>query len=129
MFSIQVWMESPTAFPYSMILRCSHGMILRRDGDEQHSPLWTQRNDCATARTVGPVLVGRMKMATTELTAADVANRVRPYVAKKRVGDITLSMDDARIHLRNGYWRIPIRPSREPNPHFPYYEALANLED
>jgi hypothetical protein len=68
-------------------------------------------------------------MATTELTATDVASRVRPYVAKKTIGDITLSMDDARIHLRNGYWRIPIRPSREPDPLFPYYEALADLED
>jgi hypothetical protein len=68
-------------------------------------------------------------MATTELTATDVASRVRPYVAKKTIGDITLSMDDARIHLRNGYWRIPIRPSREPSPLFPYYEALADLED
>ena len=68
-------------------------------------------------------------MAITELTATDVANRVRPYVTKKTIGDITLSVDEARIHLRNGYWRIPIRPSREPNPHFPYYEALADLED
>ena len=38
-------------------------------------------------------------------------------------------MDDAGIQLRNDYWRIPIRPSREPDPLFPYYEALADLED
>ncbi len=68
-------------------------------------------------------------MATIELTATDVANRVRPYVAKKTIGDITLSLDDTRILLRNGYCRIPIRPSREPHPLFPYYEALADLED
>ena len=68
-------------------------------------------------------------MATTELTATDVANRVRPYVANKTIGDITLSLDDERILLRNGYWRIPIRPSREPNPLFPYYEALADIEE
>jgi hypothetical protein len=68
-------------------------------------------------------------MATTELTATDVASQVRPYVAKKTIGDITLSMDEARIHLRNGYWCIPISPSREPSPLFPYYESLADLED
>jgi hypothetical protein len=45
-------------------------------------------------------------MATTELTATDVANRVRPYVTRKSIGDIRLSLDDARIQLRNGYWRI-----------------------
>jgi hypothetical protein len=68
-------------------------------------------------------------MATTELTASDVANKVRPYIANKTIGDVTLSLDDERILLRNGYWRIPIRPSREPDPLFPYYEALADLED
>ena len=39
-----------------------------------------------------------------------------PYVTRKSVGDISLSVDDARIALRNGYWRVPVRPSREPNP-------------
>ncbi len=68
-------------------------------------------------------------MATTELTAMDVAERVRPYVAKKTIGDITLWLDEARIRLQNDYWRIPIRPSREPEPLFPYYEALADLEE
>jgi len=68
-------------------------------------------------------------MTTTEMTATDVANRVRPYVAQKTIGDITLSVDEARIKLRNDYWRIPIRPSREPEKLCPYYEALADLED
>ncbi len=68
-------------------------------------------------------------MAITELTAAEVANRVRPYVAKTSVGDITLWLNEAGIRLQNDYWRIPIRPSREPEPLFPYYEALADLEE
>ena len=55
--------------------------------------------------------------------------RVRPYVTAKFVGDIALSVDDTQIRLRNGYWRIPVRPSREPYPLFPYYEALAEIED
>ncbi len=68
-------------------------------------------------------------MSTIELTAMDVANRLRPYVANKTVGDITLWLNEAAIRLQNGYWIIPIRPSREPEPLFPYYEALADLEE
>ena len=65
----------------------------------------------------------------TELTATDVANLARPYVAKKTIGDITLWIDEKSIRLQNGYWRIPICPSREPDPLMPYYEALAEPED
>jgi hypothetical protein len=68
-------------------------------------------------------------MATAELTAVDVAERVRPYVEKITIGDITLWLDEARIRLQNDYWRIPIRPSREPERLCPYYEALADLEE
>ena len=59
-------------------------------------------------------------MATIEtLTPQEVARRVRPYGMGRHVGDIVLRVDEARIHLRNGYWNIPIRPSRWPNPLFP----------
>lgn len=68
-------------------------------------------------------------MTTTELTATDVANRVRSYVAKTSIGDITLWMDEESIRLHNDYWRIHIRPSRKPEPLFPYFEALADLEE
>jgi len=68
-------------------------------------------------------------MTNEPLSPAEVAARVRPYVAARTVGDIALTLDDTHIGLRNGYWRIPIRPSREPNPLFPYYEALADIED
>ena len=54
---------------------------------------------------------------------------MRPYIINRHIGDIALEVDAARIHLRNGYWNIPIRPSRWPNPLFPYYEALAEIED
>ena len=63
------------------------------------------------------------------LTPQEVAVRVRPYITIRHIGDIALEVDAARIHLRNGYWNIPIRPSRWPNPLFPYYEALAEIED
>ena len=68
-------------------------------------------------------------MISEMLTPQEVADRVRPYIANKKIGTISLSMDEARIHLRNGYWYIPIRPSVEPEPLFPYYEALADLDD
>jgi hypothetical protein len=67
-------------------------------------------------------------MISETLTPQEVADRVRPYVASKKVGTISLSIDEIGIHLRNGYWRIPVRPSVEPEPLFPYYEALADLE-
>ena len=68
-------------------------------------------------------------MPAAELTAQDVALKVRPYVAKTSVGDITLWLDEARIKLQNEYWRIPIRPSKEPKILFQYFEALADLEE
>ena len=68
-----------------------------------------------------------MNMET--LSPGEVALRVRPYVTGKYIGDIALRIDDARVHLHNGYWNIPVRPSRWPNPLFPYYETLAEIED
>ena len=69
------------------------------------------------------------EMNSAILSPQEVAARVRPYVTQRHIGDIALQLDDARIHLRNGYWNIPVRPSRWPDPLFPYYEALAEIED
>lgn len=63
------------------------------------------------------------------LSPRQVAVRVSPYVTGRHIGDIALRVDDEHISLRNGYWNIPIRPSRWPNPLFPYYETLAEIED
>ena len=68
-------------------------------------------------------------MISETLTAQEVANRARPYVANKKVGAISLSIDEAGIRLQHGYWRVPVRPSLEPQILFPYYEALADIED
>lgn len=68
-------------------------------------------------------------MVTTELTASEVAKRVRPYVEKITLGNISLSVNEAGIYLTHGYWRIPISPSREPKPLYPYIQALATLEE
>lgn len=66
-------------------------------------------------------------MTVSEMTSIDIADIVRPYVAKTTIGDITLWLDESHIKLQNDYWRIPIRPSREPEKLFPYFEALADL--
>ncbi len=68
-------------------------------------------------------------LSSETLSSQEVALRVRPYVTGRHVGDIALQVDDTRIYLRNGYWNIPVRPSRWPNPLFPYYETLAEIED
>ena len=68
-------------------------------------------------------------IASETLSPQEVALRVQPYVIGKHIGDIALRIEDARIHLRNGYWNIPVPPSRWPNPLFPYYETLAEIED
>ena len=68
-------------------------------------------------------------MTDGSLSPQEVAARVRPYVTDRHIGDIALLVDDARIHLRYGYWNSPVRPSRWPDPLFPYYEALAEIED
>ena len=62
------------------------------------------------------------------LSANEVAVRVCPRT-NWHIGDIALDVDDARVYLRNGYCNIPVRPSRWPDPLFPYYEALAEIED
>lgn len=63
------------------------------------------------------------------LTPQAVADKVRPYLVGRRIGDILLVLDENRIQLRNEYWRIPIRPSRWPKRTFAYYEELAELEE
>ena len=48
-------------------------------------------------------------MISEMLTPQEVADRVHPYVTSKKVEIISLSMHEIGIHLRNGYWRVPIR--------------------
>ena len=55
--------------------------------------------------------------AALKLTAAEVAARIRPYVANMTMPafpDITFSVSEEGIRLSRGYWRVPIHPSRDP---------------
>ena len=58
-------------------------------------------------------------MTAEPLSPHEVALRVRPYVTGKHVGDIALRMDDACIHLRNGYWNVRFAPCAGRTPCFP----------
>ncbi len=98
----------PTDVPESVTLRSRHFQVFR----EIARRLRTVPNEI-----------------TENLAVREIATLVRPYIQDKQIEDITLHVDEKRIVLQNGYWRIPIRPSREPRPLFPYYEALANLEE
>lgn len=63
-----------------------------------------------------------------DMTSQEVAKRVRRYIDKVNVSGVTISFNEAEIQLYHGYWKIPLHPSKEPEPMFPYFEALANLE-
>ena len=60
------------------------------------------------------------------IAAEEVAIRVHAYITTRHIGDIALKIDNARIHLHSRCWNIPIHWSE---PLFPYYEALAEIED
>ena len=58
-----------------------------------------------------------MAPAALKLTPAEVAARIRPYVANMTMPafpDITFSVSEEGIRLSRGYWRVPIHPSRDP---------------
>jgi hypothetical protein len=104
--------------------------ILREDADYRMGRT-VDAETVRASRLMVSTLFERLEIEDGD-NLVDCARRGEPgsfLRGKKTIGDISLSMDDSRIHLRNGYWRIPIRPSREPSPLFPYYEALADLED
>ena len=68
---------------------------------------------------------------TLKLTPAEVAARVRPYVAKMilpAAPDITFSVGETGIYLSHGYWRVPIHPSRAPEIIYSFIELLGDLQ-
>ncbi len=67
--------------------------------------------------------------STLQLSAMEVVARVRSYVEQVKVGDVTLRLDEENIQLRTDYWRLPVRPSRDPENFYDYVEALAKLEN
>ena len=51
-------------------------------------------------------------MEMLSLTAADIAARVCPYIAKTTLDDIPITLAEARVRLGFDHWRVPFRPAR-----------------
>ena len=70
--------------------------------------------------------------AALKLTPAEVAARLRPYMANlvmPSLPDVTFSLDEEGIYFSRGYWRVPIQPSRDPKRLSLIAEALGALDD
>lgn len=70
-----------------------------------------------------------MSQASRKMTAAEVAARVRPYIAKTRLDDIPIALVEAHIRLEFDHWIVPIRPARATGHRSRYIEELINLEE
>src|SRR4051812_14511313 len=57
-----------------------------------------------------------------------VARLVRDRVRNCHPEGLTLEVDESAIIQINGQWKIPVRPSREPEKLYEYYEALTEIE-
>src|SRR5947209_5448518 len=57
-----------------------------------------------------------------------VARLVQDRIRDCHPEGLTLEVDEQAIVQINGQWRIPIRPSREPEKRYEYYEALTEVE-
>ncbi len=66
--------------------------------------------------------------ATSELTAGAAAQRVRECLQNYSLPGVTLCVHEEDVHLRNGYWRVPVRPSIQPSNISAFYELLADVE-
>jgi hypothetical protein len=64
----------------------------------------------------------------TDLTKAEVAQKVREYIAGRDVDGVTLEVIENEIVQVNGWWRVPVRPSAWSKRLSSYYEALADIE-
>jgi len=65
-------------------------------------------------------------MPETEIEA--IARKVRDRLKTYAPEQISLDVEAEGIHNENGYWYVPVRPSREPARRYAYYETLADIE-
>jgi hypothetical protein len=63
-----------------------------------------------------------------ELTAGEVAEKVREHLRGVRPAGIALEVMEEKILKVDDWWRVPVRPSELPPRMFDYYEALADAE-
>ena len=64
-----------------------------------------------------------------ELPQQQVAQKVRARLVGVEPGGVTLHVVDEDVHKVDGWWRVPIRPSRCPKGMSDFYEDLAAVED
>jgi hypothetical protein len=57
-----------------------------------------------------------------------IAAVVRGYVKDRHPDGVTLDVIEAGVRKIDDWWRVPIRPNREPSHTFEYYDALAEVE-
>ncbi len=62
------------------------------------------------------------------MTKKDVGALVQKYLDKQRLGDITFSILEEEVRRERYAWYVPVRPSREPEKIFAYYEVLTEVE-
>ena len=64
-----------------------------------------------------------------EMTKQQVTRKVRDRLVGVEPGGVTLHVVDEDVHKVDGWWRVPIRPSRWPKRMSDFYEDLAAVED
>ena len=57
-----------------------------------------------------------------------VAKVVREYIRDRNPGGVTLDVIDEEVVKIDYWWRVPVRPSKQPPHAFEYYDTLAEIE-
>lgn len=62
------------------------------------------------------------------MTKQEVGVLVQKYLDVNPLGDITLAVLPKDVRKERYSWRVPVRPSRQPEKIYAYYEVLAEVE-
>lgn len=58
-----------------------------------------------------------------------IAQVVRDYIRDRHPGGITLEVVEQGVRHEDYWWYVPIRPSKEPQKRYEFYETLADVEN
>ncbi len=62
------------------------------------------------------------------MTKQEVGALVQKYLDANPLGDITFSVLRDEVQQERYSWGVPVRPSRQPQTMYAYYEVLAEVE-